>query len=134
MIPVVSLLAVVVLAYVWITDRREQRTATSHAADRTLAALRVQADVYHEHTVFTEEMVRRHAMHIDRLVQRIQAPDVAVAAQATVDLTGVPDRQYVAPDDDAGFQADQAEPVFSGQAVDDDAIDWRDFLADRANA
>lgn len=133
---------VIVLAFVWLYDRERSRAtgAMAVAADRALAGLRVQAHAVEviaaaskQQADHTDDMVRRHALHIDRLVQRIQAPEIAVAAQAAVDLDGVPEQQYVPPDDDQAWQANR-ETAFSGQAVDPDAVDWRDFLADRANA
>lgn len=147
--------AILVAAVLWFVDRRDHRTGVARAADqdRALAALRVQADQSHAATVAAQVQSRaymaqvdrslrihadtiatlatadrEHREHVDRLVQRIQAPDVAVAQHAAFDLDA-PFKQFVGFDNDEEFLADQtAEPV------EEAPMDWRDFLTDRANA
>lgn len=74
---------------------------------------------------------QRHVEQTDRLMQRIQAPDVAVATQVQQDI-GPMEEQYVPPDDDLAFQRNLVGAGAVG--VEEKDLDWRDFLADRASA
>lgn len=87
----------IVFAGIWLLDRKDRRAITERG-----------------------ELTAQ----IDRLCQRIQAPDVAVAAQAALDLDEVPDRQFVGFDNDIEFQADAAGIAYTGQET-----DWKTVLA-----